>query len=92
MNSLDLLLLCNKDCHCSKDADFRPVCDSKSTLTFYSPCHAGCKIVEIEGNVKVYGGCSCVAEMTGSENFKAKEGPCGSSTCQTGWFIFEVGP
>ncbi|KAI4477176.1 hypothetical protein M0804_012997 [Polistes exclamans] len=87
--SIHLLQYCNKDCRCSKDADFRPICDTRGTHTFYTPCHAGCTSVEYIDNIKIYGDCSCIKEI--AENLDAKEGPCGSSSCQIGWLVFEFG-
>ncbi|KAK2578878.1 hypothetical protein KPH14_009745 [Odynerus spinipes] len=89
--SIGLLKYCNKDCRCSRDADFRPVCDIRGTFTFYTPCHAGCTSVEYIDNMKIYGGCSCVEDVTGQGNLEAKEGPCGTSNCQVGWLAFEFG-
>ncbi|KAG7205510.1 hypothetical protein KM043_007491 [Ampulex compressa] len=86
-----LLKYCNRNCGCSKDSDFRPICDSKGLFTFYSPCHAGCVRSDYLDSVKTYSGCSCVEEMTGMGNQDAKEGPCVSSSCQAGWLIFEFG-
>lgn len=85
-----LLKYCNKDCRCSNDADFRPICESSGTLTYYNPCYAGCTTVIYVDNVKIYSGCSCVEDMTGWGNDQAKDGPCNSSKCQIGWMIFEV--
>ncbi|XP_012285063.1 solute carrier organic anion transporter family member 1A2 [Orussus abietinus] len=88
--SLNLLKYCNKDCRCSGDADFRPVCDNRGTRTFYTACHAGCKSSEYIDSVKIYNGCSCVEEVTGLGNNKAREGACVSNSCQIGWLVFEV--
>ncbi|EZA61300.1 Solute carrier organic anion transporter family member 1A5 [Ooceraea biroi] len=84
-----LLKYCNKDCRCSKDADFRPICESSGTFTYYNPCYAGCTTIIYVDNVKIYSGCSCVEEMKGWSNDQAKDGPCNSIKCQTGWMIFE---
>ena len=84
-------LYCNKDCGCSNDADFRPVCDSKGIFTFYSPCHAGCTSSEIKNGVTTYNECSCVKEVGGLGNTEAHDGPCNSNDCQIGWLIFEFG-
>ncbi len=33
---------CNSDCHCAANI-FAPVCNLASKVTYFSPCHAGCK-------------------------------------------------
>ncbi|KZC05247.1 Solute carrier organic anion transporter family member 1A5 [Dufourea novaeangliae] len=86
--SINLLQYCNRDCGCSKDADFRPVCDSKGMFTFYSPCHAGCTSSEYKNGITIYNGCSCIKN---SENMEAHDGPCDSNACQIGWLTFEFG-
>lgn len=85
-----LLKYCNKNCRCSKDSDFRPVCDSLGKFTYYSPCYAGCTTIIYVDDVKLYSGCKCVEEMTGWGNDQAKDGPCESIKCQAGWMLFEV--
>ncbi|XP_015609200.1 solute carrier organic anion transporter family member 1A5 [Cephus cinctus] len=89
--SIYLLKYCNKNCHCSREADFRPVCDSNGKFTFYSACHAGCTVSSYVNNEKVYGGCSCVEEMTGLGNTQASDGPCNSSSCRIGLIVYQVG-
>lgn len=89
-NSLVLLKYCNKNCRCSRDADFRPVCDLQGKFTFYSACHAGCTTVEFSNNTKFYQDCSCVQEMLGLGNTVAVDGPCSSTSCHIGWMIFQV--
>ncbi|XP_018363481.1 PREDICTED: solute carrier organic anion transporter family member 1A5-like [Trachymyrmex cornetzi] len=86
-----LLSYCNKDCRCSKDADFRPICDSSGEFTYYNPCYAGCSTIIYVDDVKIYSGCKCVEKMTGWGNDQAKDGPCDSSKCQVGWMVFEFG-
>ncbi|XP_046476603.1 solute carrier organic anion transporter family member 2A1 isoform X1 [Neodiprion pinetum] len=89
-DTLILLKYCNKNCRCSRDADFRPVCDEQGRFTFYSPCHAGCTTVEFVNNTKYYSDCSCVEEMLGLGNIDAVDGPCGSTSCHIGWIIYQV--
>ncbi|EFN79491.1 Solute carrier organic anion transporter family member 1A5 [Harpegnathos saltator] len=86
-----LLKYCNKNCRCSRDAEFRPVCESLGTYTYYNPCYAGCTTIIYVDNVKIYSGCSCVKYMTGWDNDQAKDGPCDSSRCQAGWMLFQFG-
>ncbi|XP_066600870.1 solute carrier organic anion transporter family member 2B1 [Prorops nasuta] len=80
---------CNKNCRCSQDADFRPVCDVSGKFTFYNPCYAGCTVLEYTGNVKRYSGCYCVQELTGARNFIANDGPCANNNCQPAWLTFQ---
>ncbi|XP_043258795.1 solute carrier organic anion transporter family member 1A5 isoform X2 [Colletes gigas] len=82
---------CNKDCGCSNDAEFRPVCDAKGKFTFYSACHAGCTSSDVKNGRTVYSDCSCVEDMTNSKDGEAWDGPCNSNACQLGWLIFEFG-
>ncbi|XP_070149152.1 solute carrier organic anion transporter family member 2A1 [Polyergus mexicanus] len=86
-----LLKYCNKNCRCSKDSDFRPICEGSGKFTYYSPCYAGCTSIIYVDNVKIYSGCSCVEEMTGWSKDQAKDGPCESIKCQAGWMLFEFG-
>ncbi|XP_011639833.1 solute carrier organic anion transporter family member 1A5 [Pogonomyrmex barbatus] len=86
-----LLKYCNKNCRCSKDSDFRPVCESSGKFVYYSPCYAGCDAIIYVDNVKIYSGCSCVEDMTGWGNDQAKDGPCNSTKCQAGWIYFQFG-
>lgn len=89
---MGLLQFCNRDCQCSRDADFRPICDSRSSNTFYSPCHAGCTVVENANGSKTYTNCTCIDEPNGEYigNLEARDGPCYSNNCQSGWLMFEV--
>ncbi|XP_058794488.1 solute carrier organic anion transporter family member 2A1-like [Phymastichus coffea] len=87
--SLSLPEYCNRDCRCSQDADFRPICDKIGSNTYYSPCHAGCTTVTY-GDNKMYGNCSCIQEKTGLIDGEAHDGPCGSNSCQMGWIVYEL--
>lgn len=81
---------CNRNCRCSNDADFRPVCDNKGTHTFYSPCHAGCTFSEVRNGITTYSECSCVETVMGAGKTDAIDGPCTSNRCQFNWVAFEV--
>ncbi|XP_076662079.1 solute carrier organic anion transporter family member 2A1 [Halictus rubicundus] len=82
---ISLPTYCNRNCSCSKDADFRPVCESKGIVTYYSPCHAGCHTSEYKNGRMVYSNCNCVKDT------EMYDGPCDENACQTGWVIFELG-
>ncbi|XP_068242675.1 solute carrier organic anion transporter family member 74D-like [Palaemon carinicauda] len=49
---------CSSNCNCI--AKFSPVCSEDNTTLFYSPCAAGCTMVDASVNPKVYRGCSCI--------------------------------
>ncbi|XP_014230637.1 solute carrier organic anion transporter family member 2A1-like [Trichogramma pretiosum] len=96
----DPLIFCNRNCHCSKDADFRPVCDSTGKYMYYSPCHAGCSSMRNDLNTRVYSNCSCAYEMTtivqdqetiiDLSTFEVSEGACQLGSCQVGWILYEI--
>ncbi|XP_029029213.1 solute carrier organic anion transporter family member 2B1 [Betta splendens] len=64
---------CTSDCHCSHEA-FNPVCGTDG-VEFRSPCHAGCKAMEMDGSSRVrnYTQCACVGGLS-----HASPGTCGS--------------
>ncbi|XP_008556459.1 solute carrier organic anion transporter family member 1A6 [Microplitis demolitor] len=89
--SFSLLEYCNRNCRCSKDANFRPICDTKNVAIFFTPCHAGCTGIDTTSEPKKFTGCSCVKKLPESSNSpEVIEGLCDSTTCQIGWIIFEV--
>nr|XP_014286184.2 solute carrier organic anion transporter family member 2A1 [Halyomorpha halys] len=49
---------CNVHCGCD-NLKYSPVCLEEAKLTFYSPCHAGCRTVHVEDKISTYGNCSC---------------------------------
>ncbi|XP_064086863.1 solute carrier organic anion transporter family member 74D-like isoform X2 [Macrobrachium nipponense] len=55
---LDGGLGCSSSCICI--TKFSPVCSEDNTTLFYSPCSAGCTMVDVSVNPKVYGGCTCI--------------------------------
>ncbi|XP_051170815.1 solute carrier organic anion transporter family member 2A1-like isoform X2 [Leptopilina boulardi] len=80
---------CNYDCQCSRDANFRPVCDSSGKYTYYSPCHAGCTQSDYIDDEKIYTGCKCLLSA-GLTDARARDGSCEYKNCQFGWLIFEA--
>lgn len=44
--------LCSSHCIC-KDIQFQPVCTTQGNVTYFSPCHAGCKTVETIRGIEV---------------------------------------
>ncbi|XP_072517631.1 solute carrier organic anion transporter family member 2B1 isoform X2 [Salminus brasiliensis] len=68
-------LQCSSACSCSNEA-FNPVCSSNQ-IEFRSPCHAGCKVGNIDNGTKKvlnYTNCSCVLPSS-----YAVPGTCGNS-------------
>lgn len=47
---------CNTNCRCDS-IPYSPVCDQTAGITYFSPCHAGCKAFDKVANV--YTDCSC---------------------------------
>jgi len=65
---LDVSTNCNTDCGCPISRP-QPICSKDGSVSFYSPCHAGCKTVISNVNrTKVYGDCSCVKEASILQN------------------------
>ncbi|KAJ8669936.1 hypothetical protein QAD02_001195 [Eretmocerus hayati] len=81
---------CNKNCGCPSDSDFRPVCDSQGSYTFYSPCHAGCTTVDNSSSTTTYSNCTCIESAIGSGFKEAIDGPCGLDSCQFGWLMYQL--
>ncbi|EDV20902.1 uncharacterized protein TRIADDRAFT_31000 [Trichoplax adhaerens] len=57
----NLSIECNLGCHCSTD-NFKPVCDQRTGITYFSPCYAGC----LSGNdsiakEEIFYNCSCLS-------------------------------
>ncbi|XP_014664497.1 PREDICTED: solute carrier organic anion transporter family member 4A1-like [Priapulus caudatus] len=48
---------CSQGCRCERET-YAPICGVDG-VTYYSPCHAGCKTV-YPGSVEAYGDCSCI--------------------------------
>ena len=63
-------LKCNNGCVCNKQR-FSPICSADGSITYFSPCHAGCSDIKeinidpvtelpLDKSVKIYRRCSCV--------------------------------
>uniref|UniRef100_A0A023FV04 Putative organic anion transporter n=1 Tax=Amblyomma parvum TaxID=251391 RepID=A0A023FV04_AMBPA len=56
-----LLGTCNVNCNCNTHI-YEPVCASNRMISYFSPCHAGCRSVgRTSSNMTIYKDCSCVA-------------------------------
>ncbi|XP_042863328.1 solute carrier organic anion transporter family member 74D-like isoform X2 [Penaeus japonicus] len=49
---------CSSDCGCSDR--FSPMCSEDQTTLFYSPCYAGCTVVNTSASPIIYSNCSCI--------------------------------
>lgn len=50
---------CNENCYCD-DMSYTPICHDQLNETFFSPCHAGCKVFDPIQNL--YTNCSCSSD------------------------------
>ncbi|KAL3289806.1 hypothetical protein HHI36_023198 [Cryptolaemus montrouzieri] len=78
-----LIPSCSVDCGCRLEGTFNPVC--LKGRTYYSPCHAGCKVVERSGDYQFYKDCSC-ASFEGM----ASEGSCHADKCNMMYQLTQV--
>lgn len=56
VGSLNLTNHCNVNCFCD-NVPYSPVCDVETSITYFSPCHAGCDTWDEKK--KVYNNCVC---------------------------------
>ncbi|XP_046671826.1 solute carrier organic anion transporter family member 74D-like isoform X1 [Homalodisca vitripennis] len=82
--SWDLNQQCNSECNCGPSVPYEPVCDLTRSVTFFSPCHAGCSEVVFYEGVKMFKNCSCIPET-----FTAVDSFC-PVDCQYDLIIFLV--
>lgn len=54
------VISCNVNCNCD-GISYSPVCDQSAGITYFSPCHAGCKKFDKEANV--YRDCTCTTPI-----------------------------
>ncbi|KAM8717826.1 hypothetical protein ACLKA7_004516 [Drosophila subpalustris] len=82
---------CASQCLCTPTA-FMPVCPENSSVTYFSPCYAGCTRKASINSFELYEGCSCLGDQTTNNagNSRATPGACSSDTCQTKIIIFQV--
>lgn len=85
---VNLTAVCNLGCECSPN-DIQPICGSNG-MTYFSPCHAGCKSLTSRGQETLsYFNCACIMSNSSGESFQevtvipvATSGPC-AQFCHT---------
>uniref|UniRef100_A0A1B6M0J5 Solute carrier organic anion transporter family member n=2 Tax=Graphocephala atropunctata TaxID=36148 RepID=A0A1B6M0J5_9HEMI len=82
--SWDLNQACNSGCNCGTSVPYEPVCDLTNSVTFFSPCHAGCTEVAFIEGIKIFKNCSCIPDP-----FTAVDSFC-PVNCQNDLTIFLV--
>lgn len=80
---------CSTNCQCD-DVKFSPICGANS-VTFNSPCEAGC--TDFNQDLKIFESCSCIGIQTlnVSETVykgSAIDGPCRDNSCRYAFFFF----
>ncbi|XP_055915762.1 solute carrier organic anion transporter family member 1A5 [Eupeodes corollae] len=81
---------CSKQCICSPNT-FLPVCPENSTVTYFSPCYAGCERQSFINQIALYEGCTCGMDTeTGWTQMRATAGACNRNNCNRMWILFQV--
>ncbi|XP_030380533.1 solute carrier organic anion transporter family member 1A1 [Scaptodrosophila lebanonensis] len=82
---------CSSQCLCTPTA-FMPVCPENSTVTYFSPCYAGCSKKMTINSYELYGDCSCRGDQTLNNlgDSSATLGACSSARCQNTIIIFQI--
>lgn len=81
---------CSKQCICSPHT-FLPVCPENSTVTYFSPCYAGCERQSFINEIALYEGCTCGTETeTNWSQMRATAGACDRNNCNRMWILFQV--
>ncbi|KAH8378183.1 hypothetical protein KR093_009881 [Drosophila rubida] len=82
---------CASHCLCTPTA-FMPVCPENSTVTYFSPCYAGCTKMTSINSFDLYEGCSCMGDQTTNNagTSRATAGACSADACQGKIIIFQV--
>eukprot|EP00300_Choanocystis_sp_HF-7_P033105 c45399_g1_i1.p1 GENE.c45399_g1_i1~~c45399_g1_i1.p1 ORF type:complete len:721 (-),score=153.61 c45399_g1_i1:97-2259(-) len=95
-NDTTLLAECNLECDCVRTL-YDPVCGADG-IVYYSPCYAGCSIVNTSNGDRMFHNCSCVGDPVGIvflgeelPAFGARSGTCGAEgSCSTKLALFLV--
>ncbi|EDW04211.1 solute carrier organic anion transporter family member 74D [Drosophila grimshawi] len=82
---------CASQCLCNPTA-FMPVCPENSTVTYFSPCYAGCTQLSSINSFELYDGCSCLGNqsLNHAGTTRATPGACSADSCARSIIIFQV--
>ncbi|KAH8403159.1 hypothetical protein KR222_006202 [Zaprionus bogoriensis] len=82
---------CASQCLCTPTA-FMPICPVNSSITYFSPCYAGCTRVSTINNFQLYEGCTCSGDQTAlnAGTGQATPGACSADSCNRAIIIFQV--
>ncbi|KAH8308417.1 solute carrier organic anion transporter family member 1A1 [Drosophila kikkawai] len=82
---------CSSQCLCTPTA-FMPVCPENGSVTYFSPCYAGCSKQTSINSFQLFEGCSCSGDQTmnSTGQMRATAGACSSDSCQSAIIIFQI--
>ncbi|KAL1435752.1 hypothetical protein MTO96_010537 [Rhipicephalus appendiculatus] len=88
VSATSLLEKCNVDCNCNTQI-YEPVCSSNKMMSYFSPCHAGCRSTGTSPmNVTIYKDCSCISGGDhGVDDSYVTSGLCGDTCQKLGLFL-----
>ncbi|XP_048258825.1 solute carrier organic anion transporter family member 4C1-like [Haliotis rufescens] len=77
-----LLAECQRSCQC-QGHPFNPVCGADD-IVYYSPCHAGCTDMMVNGSDRSFTNCSCIQHQ--AESSSDLDPTARSGQCETGCY------
>ncbi|XP_043864693.1 solute carrier organic anion transporter family member 74D isoform X3 [Drosophila mojavensis] len=82
---------CASQCLCTPTA-FMPVCPENSSVTYFSPCYAGCTKRSTINSFELYEGCSCLGDqsLNSGGTSRATPGACSANSCEKTIIIFQI--
>lgn len=82
---------CASQCLCTPTA-FMPICPQNSSITYFSPCYAGCTRLSSINSFEYYEGCSCSGDQSAlnAATGRATPGACSADSCNRSIIIFQV--
>ncbi|KAH8021696.1 hypothetical protein HPB51_016092 [Rhipicephalus microplus] len=93
LSATSLLEKCNVDCNCNTQI-YEPVCSSNKMMSYFSPCHAGCRTTGTSPMNVTVNDISCPAERTniwgwyqGVDDSYVTSGLCGDTCQKLGLFL-----